>query len=295
MGQRDIGDGFDLGHFQYPQVGLPLAKPIKGIMVGAEVLGHPALPAKGVVKHPAKSDTVDGTGMYAEPQDAARELVHDDQDPVTPQRGRFASEQIYTPEAVFHVTNEGEPGWPSGGRFRPIVTGENPSHHVLVYGDGESQGNLLSDARTAPGGIALLHLDDGISKFSARSFWPWPPPVLGREEDAILSVPQGLVEPQEGRRFQNDGGTDQAGPPYQQSAPTGDEAIREPETGSALARAIKDQQLMFDEDGFGNYGADAAATCKSGDGGEKMDEKDHEIAHFRILTTKRKLAEFRAS
>ena len=100
---------------------------------------------------------------------------------------------------------------------------------------------------------------------------------------------------QEGRRFQNDGGTDQAGRPHKQSAPTGDEAIREPEIGSALARAIEDQQLMFDEDGLGNYGADAAATCKSGDGGEEMDEKDHEIAHFRILTTKRKLAEFRAS
>ena len=67
MGQRDIGDGFDLGHFQDPQVGLPLPKPIKGIVVGAEVLGHPALPAKGVVEHPAKCDTVDGTGMNAEP------------------------------------------------------------------------------------------------------------------------------------------------------------------------------------------------------------------------------------
>jgi hypothetical protein len=50
--------------------------------------------------------------MQAKANDAARELIHDDQDPVSPQRSRFASEQIYTPEAVFHVTNEGEPGWP---------------------------------------------------------------------------------------------------------------------------------------------------------------------------------------
>jgi hypothetical protein len=37
MGPWNIGDGFDLGHIQYPQIGLPLPKPIKGIMVGAEV------------------------------------------------------------------------------------------------------------------------------------------------------------------------------------------------------------------------------------------------------------------
>jgi hypothetical protein len=33
-----MGDGFDLGHLQYPQIGLPLPKPKKGIMVGAEVV-----------------------------------------------------------------------------------------------------------------------------------------------------------------------------------------------------------------------------------------------------------------
>src|SRR4029077_7319684 len=52
---------------------------------------------------------------------------------------------------------------------------------------------------------------------------------------------------------------------------------------------------MFEEHGLGYYGAEAAATCKTGGGREEMDEKDHEIAHFRILTTKRKLAEFRAN
>src|SRR5437764_14482474 len=127
-----------------------------------------------------------------------------------------------------------------GGRFRSVVTGENPSNHVLIDGDGESQGNLLSDSRTAPGGIALLHLDDGINEFSTGSSRPGPPPLLGREEAAILSVPQGLVKAQESRRFQNDGGTDQAGWPHQQSARTGEDAVRKAERGSALARAIED-------------------------------------------------------
>ena len=92
MGEGNIGNGFDLGHLQYPQIGLPLPKPIKGIMVGAEVLGHPGLSSNGAVEHPAKCETIDGSGMDAEPNDAARVLIHDDQDPVGPQRGRFASE-----------------------------------------------------------------------------------------------------------------------------------------------------------------------------------------------------------
>ncbi len=50
MGQGNIGDGFDLGHLQDPQIGLPLPKPIKGIMVGAEVLWHPSLPSNGTVE-----------------------------------------------------------------------------------------------------------------------------------------------------------------------------------------------------------------------------------------------------
>ena len=72
---------------------MPLSKPIKGIVVTAEVLRHPALPSNGAVEHPAKNDSIDGSGMDAEPNDAARELIHDDQDPVGPQRRRFALEQ----------------------------------------------------------------------------------------------------------------------------------------------------------------------------------------------------------
>ena len=59
-GQGNLGDGFDPGHLQDSQVGSPLLKPIKGIVVGAEVLGDPALPSKSAVEPPAKCDTFDG-------------------------------------------------------------------------------------------------------------------------------------------------------------------------------------------------------------------------------------------
>ena len=117
--------------------------------------------------------------MDSEPNEATRVLIHDDQDPVSPQPGRFAPEHIETPEAVLQVSNEGQPGWTPGVRFRSVVTGENPSNHVFVDGDVESQGNLLSNSRTAPGRIALLHLDDGFNEFFVRPLWAGPPLALG--------------------------------------------------------------------------------------------------------------------
>jgi hypothetical protein len=52
---------------------------------------------------------------------------------------------------------------------------------------------------------------------------------------------------------------------------------------------------MFDEDGLSNYGTDAARTGQSDDGGDEMDEKDQEIAHFRMVARNSKLAELRAN
>ena len=46
---------------------------------------------------------------------------------------------------------------------------------------------------------------------------------------------------------------------------------------------MEDQELMFDEDRLGNYGMDAARPRQSDDGREKMDEKDYQIAHLRIV------------
>jgi len=52
MGQGNVGDGLNFCHLSYPQIGLPLVEPIERIVVGAEVLRHPALPSNGAVEHP---------------------------------------------------------------------------------------------------------------------------------------------------------------------------------------------------------------------------------------------------
>src|SRR6516225_2538688 len=78
--------------------------------------------------------------------------------------------QIYTPEAVFHLAQESQPGGTTGGLSWLVVIGENPSNHVLVDLDVERQGHLLCDSRTAPVGITPLHFDDRIDEFCTRSF-----------------------------------------------------------------------------------------------------------------------------
>jgi hypothetical protein len=70
---------------------------VEWIVVGADVLRHPELPSNGAVEHPTKCDTIDAAGMDTEPNDPARALIHDHQDPVGPQRGRLAPEQIHAP------------------------------------------------------------------------------------------------------------------------------------------------------------------------------------------------------
>ena len=64
MRQGNVGDSLDFGHLQDAQIGFPLPKPIKRIMVGAEVFRHQAVHSNGAVEHPASLD--------AESNDAAR-------------------------------------------------------------------------------------------------------------------------------------------------------------------------------------------------------------------------------
>ena len=52
---------------------------------------------------------------------------------------------------------------------------------------------------------------------------------------------------------------------------------------------------MFDEEGLGQYGTEAARACQSDEGGDEMDEKDDEIAHVRMVARSSKPSQFRAN
>ena len=126
----------------------------KRIIVGAQILRQKALASNRTVEHPTECGTFDRFRMDAEANDPERVLIHDDQDPMGPQRCRLAPEQIHAPEAVFHVAREAVwPGRAIGVLSRPVVTCENSANHVFVDLDVERQGDLLCDSRTAQLGL----------------------------------------------------------------------------------------------------------------------------------------------
>ena len=158
-------------------------------MVGAKVFRHRAVPSNGSVEHPAECDTIDRSGMDAKSNDPARVLIHDDQNPVGPQPHRFAPEQVHTPETVLQVSNQGQPGRTASVWFGSVVAGENAPNNVLIDLHAERQSDLMRDSRTAPGWIAIPHLDHGSNQFVAGSLGSGLTPVLGREKQATFSVP----------------------------------------------------------------------------------------------------------
>jgi hypothetical protein len=198
-----MGDAFDFGHLQYPQIGLPLVEPEQWIVIRAEEFGN-GLVSKGLKEHSAQLRTINGSGMYTKSNNPAGVLIHDDQDPVGPQGGRFAPEQIYTPEAVFHVAQEGQSRWTAGVVFRAVMSGEDTANHVLVDLDSKSQSNLLGDSGTSPSGIALLHLDNGFNQILTWSCWAGCATAFRGEQQTVLTILHGLVEVQKSRGFQND-------------------------------------------------------------------------------------------
>ena len=125
--------------------------------------------------------------MDAEANNPAGILIHDHQDPVGPQRGRLAPEDIHTPEAVFHVAQESQPGGTTGVLSRQAVMGENPSNHVFIDLDVERQGDLLCDSRTTPGGITQLHFDDRTDELCTRAFRAGLPTAIRGEQHPVLS------------------------------------------------------------------------------------------------------------
>ena len=65
--------------------------------------------------------------------------------------------------------------------------------------------------------------------------------------------------------LQDNRGPDQPSRPHEERTYASDDAIRETEIRCPLPGPIEDQHLLLEEYGFGNHGASAARTGKSGD------------------------------
>jgi hypothetical protein len=97
MGHGDVRDGFQLGDFKDPQVGAPLSELKQRIVIAAQPERQGTLAGNDLVEHPADSRPVDIAGVHSESNDASRELVHDDHDPVSLKEQGFATEEVDRP------------------------------------------------------------------------------------------------------------------------------------------------------------------------------------------------------
>jgi len=92
-------------------------------------------------------------------------LIHDDQNPVTPQEDRFGPEQVQAPETVFGMTQEREPRGSVVTAFGAVVCGQNSADHIFVEVDAKGLGQVLRNLRAAKSGVAPLEFTDGSDQF----------------------------------------------------------------------------------------------------------------------------------
>ena len=76
--------------------------------------------------------------MRAESNDAPRELVHDQQNPISAPDCGFAVEQVAALRAVLYVAQKREPGGTVSIRLRPIMRAQDAASDVLVHVRAES-------------------------------------------------------------------------------------------------------------------------------------------------------------
>jgi len=165
-------------------------------MVRTEIFRR-GLASSRSIEHPAQSHAIHVAAMHAKAHDATCALVHHDEHPVRAQHGRLATKTVETPQTVLRVAEDGEPGRPGRVWCGPVPNGEDAAHDVLVDGNAEGQGDLLSDPGTTPGRIPLFHVDDRGDDFLGGSLWAGFRRHPGREEPPIFPLCQRAMKAQE--------------------------------------------------------------------------------------------------
>src|SRR5664279_1498379 len=157
---------------QNPEVGLPALELEQRVMVEAQPDGE-GLSADGLVEHATERPAVHGHGLHPKADDPAGKLIHDDQDPMTPQQDRIGPEQVHAPETVFGMTQERKPRRSVVTAFGVVVRCQNSADHILVDLDAKALGQVLCHLWAAKTGIALLEFTDGSDEFRCGPFWTW--------------------------------------------------------------------------------------------------------------------------
>src|ERR1700687_202488 len=173
-------DGFVFFNLEYPQIRSPAMESEQRIVVGTQMLRE-RLAGYCLVEHATDRHAIDVRRLDTEANDAAREVIHHNHDPIALEHNGFTSEQIDTPQAVLHVSDEREPGGSlvSGGRSE--MPSEDAAHDIFVDLDAKRVSNLLGNSRTFESRIAALHFEDRRDEFLRGPFGPRSLTGSGRE------------------------------------------------------------------------------------------------------------------
>src|SRR5215813_5074105 len=102
---------------------------------------------------------------------------------------------------------------------------ENAAHHVLIDACAECQVDLIGNARTAPGWIALFHFDHRANELGIRSLWSRFCSPLRCKQQLILSADHCPMEVQECGRPEGDCHASQTSWLYEERTDAGEHTI----------------------------------------------------------------------
>jgi hypothetical protein len=149
---------------------------------------------------------------------------------------------------------------------------ENSANDVLVDVDTESQGNLLGNARASPTWIALLHFNNGTNQIRAWAFRSRPRSAFCGKQKPVFSMNQSAMKVEKRRWFHRDCGSYQSSRQHKYGAQSGDKPVRGAEIRPSLSGTIQNQQLMPEQNGFGENCPHASGTNQTNKDGDDMDE-----------------------
>ena len=93
------------------------------------------------------------------------------------------------------------------------------------------------------------------------------------------------MESQNRRRSEHDGRAEHAGRAHEQRTHAGEDPVRCAEIRRPMSRAIEDEQLLLDQERFGDDGPQTAGAHEPSQSGDQVDEQDDRVAHRHILAT----------
>ncbi len=166
------------------------------------------------------------------------------------------------------MAEEGTPRGPTAARPESVAFNEDTPHDILVNVYAKCLRHDQRHARAAESRIAAFELHDDPNELFGWSLWTGPRSSPWGEERTVLPTNQTLAEAQQGRW--PDGDRDFVDPTTgeKQRTQAQQKSIKRAEGGRPPSRARDDEQLLLENQVFGEHCLGAARSEEPGDGRE---------------------------